>query len=251
MGLVEGKFPGQRFALLHLARPQIEQAFFFSRGLKDHQIPEKFEQVPAEEPEIVPGVENPVQLAKRGPCVPGDDGGNNVPVHLGRGNSQDAFDFPGGDGLIPREGDDLIQQGLRVTHAPLAHPSEEAEGVFFHLALLLLDDPRELLGDDTRRNPAELEHLTPAQNRVRDFLMLGGGEYKDDMGRGLFERLEKGIERPSRKHVHLVDDDRFIAAPGGPVAEPLAEIADMVHTRIGRAVDLQDVGMSAAIDVLA
>jgi hypothetical protein len=48
--------------------------------------------------------------------------------------------------------------------------------------------------------------LTSGKDCIRDLVSLGGGENKDDMRRGFFERLEKGVECRCGKHVNFIDD---------------------------------------------
>ncbi len=73
MGLGEGKFSGQRLALLHLSRSEIEKRLIVSRRLKHHNIAQELEQASAKKTRVVARVENAVQLEQRGARIaPGD-----------------------------------------------------------------------------------------------------------------------------------------------------------------------------------
>ncbi len=172
-------------------------------------------------------------------------------VYFRGGNAENALHPPGGQPPLSREGDYLIEQGLGVAHAPLAHSRQKTKSVLLDLDSLVPGDARELPGDDAGRDPPELEYLTAAQNRIRNLLKLGCGEHEYDVGRGLLKRLEESVERPSREHMHLVDDDGLVAPPRRPVAQPLAKLAHIVHAGIGRCVDLANIGMGAPDDLLA
>ena len=70
---------------------------------------------------------------------------------------------------------------------------------------------------------------------------LGGGEDEHHMGRRFFERLEQGVERRIRQHVHFVNDADPVHAAKRRELDVFADFPDVIHARIRRAVNLDDV----------
>src|SRR5262249_14490502 len=101
------------------------------------------------------------------------------------------------------------------------------------------------------RNPAEVVALKPRENRLGHLLRFGGGEDEFYVRRGLFERLEQGVESLIGKLMGFVDDVNLEAVTRGPVAQVLDDGARIVNFAIGGAVDLADVERTAGADLAA
>ena len=79
--------------------------------------------------------------------------------------------------------------------------------------------------------------LGPAADRRGHLLRVGGGEDEDDVARGLLERLQQGVRRRGREHVHLVDDVD-LPAPRGAQAGVRHQIAHGVDAVVRGRVEL-------------
>ena len=106
-------------------------------------------------------------------------------------------------------------------------------------------------GDVLRADAGEVVPLAAGTDGGRHLLDLGGGQDKDDVGRGLFQRFEQGVEGRGGEHVHLVDDVHLIAADAGGVGGLVPQVADVVHAVVGGGVHLHHVQDAAVVDAPA
>ena len=67
----------------------------------------------------------------------------------------------------------------------------------------------------------------------------------------LLQRLEQGVERLARQHVHFIDDVDLVARPAGTRPHGLANLADFINAAIARCVHLDDVHVLAGSNALA
>ena len=72
-------------------------------------------------------------------------------------------------------------------------------------------------------------------------MLLRRGEDEDDVCRRLLKGLEEGIERCSRKHVHLVNDEDLVTSELRWDARLLHERLDMLYGVVGGSVELEDI----------
>ncbi len=82
-------------------------------------------------------------------------------------------------------------------------------------------------------------------------MRLGGGENKDDVGGGLFQRLQKGVEGLVGEHVDFIDDVDLVPVLGGKVLDILPQFPDFVDPPVGSSIDLQDIHRNPVPDLLA
>ena len=71
------------------------------------------------------------------------------------------------------------------------------------------------------------------------------------MGGRLFQRFQQGVEGRCGQHVYLVDDVYLIMTGTGCVGCLVPQVADVVHTVVGRGVHLHHVEDAAVVDALA
>ena len=186
--------------------------------------------------------------ARRG--VPAGERGDE-PVHqLGVGQSQEV---PYGVGLDAacRRAEQLVEDGLRVAHAPCGQAGDHADRVRIRLAAVGRQDALELAGDLRDGETPDVEPLEPRQDGRREVLRVGRREHeRHEVGR-LLERLEEGVPGVLRDLVGLVEDVDLAPEVGGGVAQALAQLADIVDAAIGRGVDLDQVQGPALADGVA
>ena len=63
------------------------------------------------------------------------------------------------------------------------------------------------------------------------------------MARRLFKRLQQGIERVFRQHVHFVDDVNFIARGYGGIAHRLNNLTHIVNASVACGIHFDDVNV--------
>jgi len=68
------------------------------------------------------------------------------------------------------------------------------------------------------------------------------------MFRRLFNNLQQCIERGNRKHMHFVDDVHTHLNLRGSINCIIAEITNIIHTVIGRCIDLQHIHTGTGIN---
>ena len=64
--------------------------------------------------------------------------------------------------------------------------------------------------DIRRGNTMEFITLASGQDGYRNFLRVGGGQYKENMGRWFFQSLQQSIECFLGKHMYFIDDIHFL-----------------------------------------
>ena len=82
-------------------------------------------------------------------------------------------------------------------------------------------------------------------------MQLRGGQDEDQMGRGLLQDLQQGVEGGDGQHVDLVDDIHPVLHAGGGIDRLVPEGPDLVHAVVGGRVQLQHVQKAAVVDAQA
>ena len=116
--------------------------------------------------------------------------------------------------------------------------------------LLFSGNELQMLRDQIRRNPVQIETLTPAENCRQHLLGLGRGEDEFYVLGRLLERLEERVERLRSEHVHFVDHVDFVLSLDRRITNVVAQLAHLFDAVIARAVDLKHIKTVAARDFL-
>ena len=127
------------------------------------------------------------------------------------------------------EGGGLVGEGQLFGGGHLGHPA------------------RNVLGTDA----GEVIPLAPGPDGGGHLLDLGGGQNKDDVGRGFFQGFQQGVERRRGQHVHLVDDVYLISTAAGGVGGLVPQVPDIVHAVVGSGIHFHHVQDVAAVDAAA
>jgi len=69
--------------------------------------------------------------------------------------------------------------------------------------------------------------------------------------RRFLKRLEQGVERVRRQHVHLVDEVHLVAAAGGRVLHVVEQLASVVHLGARGGIDLDQIDEPPLVDLAA
>ena len=121
-------------------------------------------------------------------------------------------DDGGGDGVFGKA-EDLVEERFGIAQSAFGEMGDEGEGFWFDSASL---GRCAIAGEFVRRCASgrmrrEVEALAAADDGREDFVGLGGGEEKFDIGGRLFEGFEKRVEGLFGEHVHFVDDVDLVA----------------------------------------
>jgi len=147
--------------------------------------------------------------------------------------------------------DRLIQQRQRIAHAAGRGAPDELQRIRLEGDALGLQKPGNMADDGSRRHLLQIELQAPRQHGHRDLLRIGGGEDEFQVLRRLLERLQHGVERGIRQHVHFVDHVHLEAAARRRVLRRVEQLPHLIDTRVGRRVDLQEIDEAPAVDLLA
>ena len=137
--------------------------------------------------------------------------------------------------------DGLVEQALPVANRALGGASDQGEGLRLYARALRLADAGQVGGQNVGFDPAQVEALAARQDGHRHLADLGGGENELGVGRRLLQRLQQGVERRGRQHVHFVDDIDLVARLHRGVAHPVQQLAHLVHLGARSGVQLQHV----------
>ena len=164
--------------------------------------------------------------------------------HLpGRGKSEKVERLFFGDAgfVAAEEGDELVEQGLRVAHAAVGRLGDDVDRFFGDPDVFGVGDHFEARGDGGGLNAAEVEPLAAGNDRGEDLVDLGGGEDELGVGGRLLDGLEEGVPRALGEHVNFVDDVDLVFGADGEVLDVLAEFARFFDLCVRGGVDLDHV----------
>jgi len=108
---------------------------------------------------------------------------------------------------------------------------------------------REMLQHRLGRHRAQVELQAAREHRDRHLLRVGRGKHELEVLGRLLQRLEHGVERRVREHVHFIDHEDLEAPLHRLVDGLLQQALHLVHAAVGGRVQLGVVGKAAAVDV--
>jgi hypothetical protein len=80
---------------------------------------------------------------------------------------------------------------------------------------------------------------------------FGGGEEEKDMGRRLFQGLEKGIEGFRREHMDFINDVDFEPSGTGHILNIFPKLTDLINASVGGPIDFKDIHGNTFSDFVA
>ena len=139
----------------------------------------------------------------------------------------------------------LVRERERVAHGAVGGAREHRERVGIGLDALGREHGGQAHAHVGRPDATQIEALHPREDRrggLLDLLRFGGGEHEHHARRRLLEDLEECVPRLAREHVRFVDDiDLVPVLARRRVHRALAQLTGVVHTTVGRRIDLHDV----------
>ena len=135
----------------------------------------------------------------------------------------------------------LVEHRQGVAHTPVGFLGNEVERLFVGCDALLRGDVFEVFDAVLDADAVEIVDLAPREDGRDDLVFFGRRENEDRVCGRLFERLEEGVERRRREHVHLVDDEYRVAPYLRDDAHLFDQCADIFYRVVRRGVQLVDV----------
>ena len=217
----------------------------------DHQVPREARQLPADEPQVVPGLDDRGGLIEGAGHVLVGHGLDDRELPVAADEPEDGADVGGRD-LVGRERQDLIERRQRVAHAAFGRPRHQRNRGVVDRHLLGFRDAAELIPDGRERQRLQLEDLRARADGVRHLVQLGRRHHELDVGRRLLDGLQQRVERVLRDAMDFVDDENLESIAHRRDGERLDDhLADVVDAGVGGAVDLEDVHVAALRDLHA
>ncbi len=210
----------------------------------DHQVAQPTQQVLGEAPRVLPGLHHLVDDREDRAAVAGGEGLDHL---VEQGVGREAQQVGGqlvGDAGRSGTAEQLVEDGERVACRPRPRSYDEGQRRRLDGDALLGGELGEVVAEETRGDQAERVVVGARADRRQHLVGLGRGEDEPQVGRGLLDQLEQGVEALRRDHVGLVDDVDLVAVAHGREERLLTQVARIVHTTVGRRVDLDDVDRS-------
>ena len=206
----------------------------------DDQLAQVAEQVAGELRHVAARARQPLRDLERGATVAGGDRVGGGEDQVGVGDPEHGEHVVGAQ-LLAAVGDELVEGAERVAEAAGRRAGDRADRAVGDLDLLGRRDPPDHLGDLLERRALEVEALAAVDDRRHHLVRLGGGEDEGGVRRRLLERLQERVPGLAGEHVRLVEDVDLPVAGCGDVADPLAQVADVVDGAVRGGVHLDHV----------
>ena len=132
----------------------------------------------------------------------------------------------------------LVKDAQRITHAAISFLGDEVKRFGLGRITFLLGYVSQMVDRVLDGHSREVIHLTTAEDSGRNLMFLRGGQDEDDIGRGLLQCLQKGVEGLCGEHVYLVDDEYLIFPSLRRNANLVANLTDVVDRVVGGGVQL-------------
>ncbi len=151
--------------------------------------------------------------------------------------------------LAAAEGNRLVGQAERVAHGTARGAGQQPQGLRLGGHVLGGEHAGEVLQHRLGRHGPQVELQAAREHRDRHLLWIGGGQHELEVFRRLLQRLEHGVERRVREHVHFVDHEDLEAPLHRLVDGLLQQPLHLVHAAVGGGIQLGVVRKPAAVDV--
>jgi hypothetical protein len=171
--------------------------------------------------------------------IPGRQAGQQLRQRLQTDRPQHLQGIGVGDDVAAERSQALQQVSASRTEPSPARATRSRGGVG-DLQMLLVADVAQVRHHLARRDPAEGEDLAAGHDGGEDLLHLGGGQHEHHAGGGSSITFRRRWRVP-REHVGLVQDEDLGAVAGGPEAQDLLQLADVLDLGAGGGVELDDV----------
>ena len=153
--------------------------------------------------------------------------------------------------LASRIGDGLIEQRQPVTQTAIGCLGQLQHRIGFAVDAFRRKNLVDLAANLRFIQTLQIELQAAAEHRHQQFFRVSGGEQEFDVLGRLFQCLQQRIEGLLGQHVHFVDQIHLVLAAAGHVLRVFDQLAHIVHARVGRGINLQQVDIATGINRLA
>ncbi|OEZ64813.1 hypothetical protein JAB2_39240 [Janthinobacterium sp. HH100] len=144
--------------------------------------------------------------------------------------------------------DGLVRQGQRIAHGTVGALGQQAQGRLFEGDAFLPQDIVQVADDVAGRHLLEVELQAARQHGHGNLLRVRRGQDELDVLGRLFQRLQHGIERVIRQHVHLIDHIDLEARIAGRVDGLLEQLRHFIDATVRRRIHLYIVDKASRVD---
>ena len=211
-----------------------------AHGLRQQQRAQMFRHLAGEHLGVQPPSQQFVDLQKRAAGVARKQRGGEIKEELAPRRAQHIA-REGEVHLPVRVGKADVEDAEGVAHRAFGGAGDLVQGLFRGRAADAAQHHHHALDHGLHAQTPKIEALAAGEDGGGEPLRLGGGEDEHGVGRRLFQRFQKRVERAGGEHVYLVDDVDLVFGHRRGVLDLFAQIADLVHAVVGGGVDLDDV----------
>ena len=219
------------------------------RGLAEKEVPDQRGELPQHRADVLAALVELTQLQERPLGIPLEYGFQQPDRLYPSGEAQDIQHGLGVDAAAG--GCALIEKRERVPQRSVRQPGQELRAALRQGDALLPGYVLEPGLNVFWLDAPEGEALAAGEDGGRDLVKLRGGENEHQVLRRLLQDLQQGVEGREGQHVDLVDDIDPLFDSGGGVDGLVPQGPDLVHTVIGRGVQLQNVQKAAVLNAKA
>ena len=211
-----------------------------AEGADHEQLAEVGDQIGRESRRVTAAAGKGGDDLQRGAPVLGRDRVGGAEEQLGIGDAEHCEHVVGRD-LVAAVGDELIEGPERVAEAAVGGAGDRPHRPVGEGDRLRAGHPAQDDRDVLRRGAGEVEALAAIDDRRHHLVGLGGRQHENGVRRRLLERLQERVPGLAGEHVRLVEDVDLPLAGRRRVADPLAQLADVVDGAVRGGVHLDHV----------
>ena len=222
---------------------------------RQHQVADVLDQVLEDPTEVTAGFRQPGNHIHRIAELVGEDVIRQCPQFRSRRQSEGVDDILLANRLRRRvaaaEGDHLVKNRLRVAHPAVRRTGDRRQCGVLDKNLLRIRNLTQPLGNQRHRNAPQVETLASRDDGRQHLVRLRRRKEELHVRRRLLQRLEQGVPRARREHVHFVNDVNLVAAFGRGILDLIADGPHVIHPIMGGAVNLHHIQRISRGDLAA
>ena len=212
--------------------------------LQQREVAQPLQQVGGEPAGVVPGLHQPVDRLEHGCPIARGQRVDDVVDQGDIGDPEERHRPLVGDALWSGPGEQLVENRQRVARRAASRPDDQGVDGGRDDRALVGADPLHQLAQRAGRDEPERVVVGARADGGQHLVRLRGGEHEDQVLRRLLHDLEQGVETLGGDHVRLVDDEHPVARLRRGEEGAIAQLAGVVHTAVGRSVELGDVDVA-------
>ena len=165
-------------------------------------------------------------------------------IRAGGGSPRDTLSIL--DQLLAGAGEQLIQDGQRVTRRTATRADNQRVDVLIHHNTLFGHHALKQLPHRSRREQAERVIVRTGTDGGQDFLRLRGGEDEDEVLWRLLHNLQQRVVAGCGNHVRLINDEHAVARLSRRKQRTFAQVTHVLDAAVRRRVQLHHIQVAGA-----